>query len=61
MTDSLFKKARKLGLKSMVWTDKKDQFSVAAAAWPYVGYGRTEDKALENLIQNVEAKKEYNK
>lgn len=53
--------ARKLGLKSLVWADKGDDKSVCAAAWPYVGYGATEEEALTELIGNIEAKKEYNK
>lgn len=60
MIAQLLKKARKLGLKSLVWTDKGDDMAVAAAAWPYVGYGATEEQALTNLIGHIEAKKEYN-
>jgi len=60
MTDELLKKARKLGLKSLVWLGRDDDKAVAAAAWPYVGYGATEDEALGNLIKNVEQSKVYN-
>jgi len=52
-------KAKELGLTSLVWLNKND-VKVAAAAWPYVGYGQTEDEALQALIRNVEEKKEYN-
>lgn len=60
MTNERLAKAKALGLKSLVWTGKDDDKAVAAAAWPYVGYGKTEDEALENLIRNIEEKREYN-
>jgi len=55
-------KAKSLGLTSMVWLTPRGETAprVCTAAWPYVGYGRTEEESLDNLIQNIEQKKEYN-
>jgi len=46
----------------MVWLTPRGETAprVCTAAWPYVGYGRTEEESLDNLIQNIEQKKEYN-